>query len=218
MSKGALPKKRIMNLILLGAPGAGKGTQAFKLAEKYNLPHISTGDIFRQNIHDNTPLGQLAKSFIDRGQLVPDDVTIEIVKDRISQEDCKNGYMLDGFPRTVAQAEALEKICDDHYVLDIEIPFERLLHRLTGRRVCEKCGESYHVDFLGDNRVCHCGGKLIHRDDDTEKTVTDRINVYHAKTEPLIAFYQSRGKLISINGDQNVDLVFEEIVEKLSKL
>lgn len=207
-----------MNLILLGAPGAGKGTQAFKLAEKYNLPHISTGDIFRHNIHEKTELGILAKSYIDRGQLVPDDVTIEIVKDRIKKDDCKNGYMLDGFPRTVAQAEALEKICDDHLVIDIEIPFERLLHRLTGRRVCELCGESYHVDFLGENRTCHCGGKLIHRADDTEETVSDRIKVYQAKTQPLIDFYSQKGKLVSINGDQNVDSVFEEIVEKLNKL
>lgn len=207
-----------MNLILLGAPGAGKGTQAFKLAERYNLPHVSTGDIFRQNIHDNTPLGQIAKSYIDKGMLVPDDLTIEIVKDRISKDDCKNGYMLDGFPRTVEQARALEKICDNHYVLDIEIPFERLLHRLTGRRVCDKCGESYHVDFIGENRVCRCGGNLIHRDDDTEKTVGDRIRVYQTKTEPLIAFYKNKDKLIVVNGDQDVDAVFEEIVEKLSKL
>ena len=206
-----------MNLILLGAPGAGKGTQAFKLAEKYNLPHISTGDIFRQNIHDKTQLGIIAKSYIDRGQLVPDDITIEIVKERISRADCANGYMLDGFPRTVAQAEALEQIGAEHFVIDIEIPFERLLHRLTGRRVCEKCNESYHVDFLGDNRTCHCGGNLIHRADDTEQTVTDRINVYHAKTEPLIEFYAKRGKLISINGDKGVDEVFAEITQKLEQ-
>lgn len=206
-----------MNIILLGAPGAGKGTQAVRLAEKYNLPHISTGDIFRQNIHDQTEIGIIAKSFIDKGQLVPDDVTIKIVENRLKEDDCKNGYLLDGFPRTVAQAEALANFSEVDYVIDIEIPFERLLHRLTGRRVCDKCGASYHVDFLGSNRDCECGGKLIHRDDDTEKTVSDRIRVYHAKTEPLIDFYTKRGKLLSINGDQGVDAVFAEIVEKLQK-
>ena len=204
-----------MNVILLGAPGAGKGTQAVKLVEKYNIPHISTGDIFRKNIHDQTEIGVIAKSYIDRGELVPDSVTIKIVENRLKESDCKKGFLLDGFPRTVAQAEALAQICDVDYVIDIDIPFERLLHRLTGRRVCDKCGASYHVDFLGDNRICECGGKLIHRDDDTEQTVSDRIRVYHAKTEPLIDFYSKLGKLVKVNGDQGVDAVFAEMVSKL---
>ncbi|MBQ3572651.1 MAG: adenylate kinase [Clostridia bacterium] len=204
-----------MNIILLGAPGAGKGTQAAYLVNKYNLPHISTGDIFRSNIKERTEIGLIAKSFIDKGQLVPDDVTVKIVQLRLQEKDCENGFLLDGFPRTIYQAEALSKITDIDYVIDIEIPFERLLHRLTGRRVCPACKASYHVDFLGGNEVCECGAKLIHRDDDTEETVSKRINVYTEQTQPLIDFYKERGKLISVNGDQSVDKVFEEIVLKL---
>ena len=166
-----------MNIILLGAPGAGKGTQAAYLVNKYNLPHISTGDIFRSNIKERTEIGLIAKSFIDKGQLVPDDVTVKIVQLRLQEKDCENGFLLDGFPRTIYQAEALSKITDIDYVIDIEIPFERLLHRLTGRRVCPVCKASYHVDFLAGNEVCECGAKLIHRDDDTEETVSKRINV-----------------------------------------
>lgn len=204
-----------MNIILLGAPGAGKGTQAAYLVNKYNLPHISTGDIFRSNIKERTEIGLIAKSFIDKGQLVPDDVTVKIVQLRLQEKDCENGFLLDGFPRTIYQAEALSKITDIDYVIDIEIPFERLLHRLTGRRVCPVCKASYHVDFLAGNEVCECGAKLIHRDDDTEETVSKRINVYTEQTQPLIDFYKERGKLISVNGDQSVDKVFEEIVLKL---
>ena len=204
-----------MNIILLGAPGAGKGTQAAYLVQKYGFPHISTGDIFRSNIKQRTEIGILAKSFIDKGQLVPDEVTCKIVELRLAEDDCKNGFLLDGFPRTVNQAEALSKIADIDYVIDIEIPFARLLHRLTGRRVCSKCNASYHVDFLNGNNVCECGAELIHRDDDTEETVSKRINVYTNQTQPLIDYYKQRGKLISVNGDQSVEEVFAEIVAKL---
>lgn len=207
-----------MNIILLGAPGAGKGTQAAYLVQKYHLPHISTGDIFRSNIKQCTEIGIIAKSFIDKGQLVPDDVTVKIVELRLKEEDCKNGCLLDGFPRTVNQAEALSEFADIDYVLDIEIPFERLLHRLTGRRVCAKCNASYHVDFLNGKTVCECGGELIHRDDDTEETVSKRIQVYTKQTQPLIDYYREKGKLISINGDQKADEVFNEIEKKLGKL
>ena len=154
---------------------------------------------------------------MDTGNLCPDDITIELVKERLSKDDCKNGYLLDGFPRTIAQAEALSEITDIDYVIDIEIPFERLLHRLTGRRVCPACNASYHVDFLNGKNVCACGTELIHRDDDTEATVTNRIQVYTKQTQPLIDYYKERGKLISVNGDNAVDKVFEEIVSKLSK-
>lgn len=204
-----------MNIILLGAPGAGKGTQATFLVQKYGFPHISTGDIFRSNIKQRTEIGIIAKSFIDKGQLVPDDVTCKIVEFRIAEEDCKQGFLLDGFPRTVNQAEALAKIADIDYVIDIEIPFERLLHRLTGRRVCPKCGASYHVDFINGKEVCCCGAELIHRDDDTEETVTKRIAVYTKQTQPLIDYYKEKGKLIAVNGDQSVEEVFAEIERKL---
>ena len=207
-----------MNIILLGAPGAGKGTQAAFIVEKYHLPHISTGDIFRYNIKERTEIGLIAKSFIDKGQLVPDDVTMKIVENRIKESDCANGFLLDGFPRTLPQAEAFCAISNVDYVIDIEIPFERLLHRLTGRRVCDKCNASYHVDFLGDKTTCECGGALIHRDDDTEETVAKRIKVYTNQTQPLIDYYKAKGKLIAVNGDQTPEKVFEEIVKKLGGL
>lgn len=207
-----------MNIILLGAPGAGKGTQAAYIVNKYHLPHISTGDIFRSNIKERTEIGLIAKSFIDKGQLVPDDVTLKIVEKRIVESDCENGYLLDGFPRTLPQAEAFCNIAEVDYVIDIEIPFERLLHRLTGRRVCEKCGASYHVDFLNGKEKCDCGANLIHRDDDTEETVTKRIKVYTKQTQPLIEYYKAKGKLIAVNGDQSPEKVFEEIAQKLGDL
>ena len=206
-----------MNIILLGAPGAGKGTQANYLVNKYALPHISTGDIFRKNIKEQTEIGLIAKGFIDKGQLVPDEVTVKIVELRLAEDDCKQGFLLDGFPRTVNQAEALAKITDIDYVINIDIPFERLLHRLTGRRVCSKCGASYHVDFLNGKTTCDCGEELIQRADDTEETVSKRISVYTEQTEPLINYYQAKGKLITVNGDQSVEAVFEEIASKLGK-
>ena len=210
-------KKKIMNIILLGAPGAGKGTQASYLVNKYALPHISTGDIFRKNIKEHTEIGLIAKSYIDKGQRVPDEVTVKIVELRLAEEDCKQGFLLDGFPRTVNQAEALAKITDIDYVVNIDIPFEKLLYRLTGRRVCSKCGASYHVDFLNGRTTCDCGEELIQRADDTEATVSNRINVYTQQTEPLINYYQEKGKLITVNGDQAAGAVFEEIASKLGK-
>ncbi|MBQ9735121.1 MAG: adenylate kinase [Clostridia bacterium] len=205
-----------MKIILLGAPGAGKGTQAFMLAEKYNLMHISTGDIFRYNIKERTEIGLIAKSFIDKGQLVPDDITIEIVKQWLAENNRSDGFMLDGFPRTVYQAQALSEFASIDWVVDIEVPFEKLIHRITGRRVCKVCNESYHVDFLNGKTVCKCGGELIHRDDDTEETVAKRINVYRNQTQPLIDYYKEQGKLIRVNGDQSAQEVFAEICNKLS--
>lgn len=201
-----------MNIILLGAPGAGKGTQASKLCEKYGIPHISTGDIFRDNIKHCTPIGVIAKSYIDKGQLVPDEVTIALVEDRISRDDCKNGYLLDGFPRTVAQADAFDKIAKVDYVIDIDVEFDKLLDRITGRRVCPKCGESYHVKFIGDRKDCKkCGEQIIQRDDDNEVTVKKRISVYHNQTEPLIEYYKAKGILFRVDGEGDVDEIFNRI-------
>ncbi len=205
-----------MKIILLGAPGAGKGTQAKRLAEKYNIPHVSTGDIFRANIKNATPIGVIAKSYIDKGQLVPDEVTVEIVKQRLNEPDCQNGYLLDGFPRNVFQAEELDKISSVDKVVDIEVDFTKLLKRITGRRVCA-CGESYHVDFLNGKTECsRCGGKLYQRADDNEATVKERLSVYQKQTAPLIDYYSKAGKLLEIDGDKAIDEVFEQIVNKLN--
>lgn len=204
-----------MKIILLGAPGAGKGTQADKLVEKYGFPHISTGDIFRKNIKERTDIGLLAKSYIDAGKLVPDEVTIKIVENRLKESDCENGFLLDGFPRTVEQAKALDEITDVDYVVNIDVPFEKLLKRITGRRVCPKCSSSYHVDFLNGEDTCKCGEKLIQRADDNEETVKQRISVYENQTAPLVEYYGKTGKLLTVNGHKSVDEVFEEIVNKL---
>ncbi len=206
-----------MNLILLGAPGAGKGTQAVRIAEKYGIPHISTGDIFRKNIKEQTPIGITAKSYIDKGQLVPDEVTVEIVRLRLLEDDAKNGYLLDGFPRTLAQAEALDKIADIDTVINIDVDLDALSDRLTGRRVCSKCGESYHVSTKKDDDCSKCGGKLMHRDDDKPETVANRLKVYTASTAPLIDYYSKQGKLVSVNGMNKIEEVFGEITEALKK-
>lgn len=204
-----------MNVILLGAPGAGKGTQATRLAEKYAIPHISTGDIFRENIKKQTPIGVVAKSYIDKGQLVPDEVTVEIVKQRLAKDDCKNGYLLDGFPRNTFQAEELDKFSNVETVVNINVDLTKLLKRITGRRVCP-CGESYHVDFLNGKTTCDkCGAELYQRADDNEETVKSRLSVYENQTAPLIDYYKKAGKLLVINGDQAIDGVFDEIVNKL---
>lgn len=204
-----------MNVILLGAPGAGKGTQAKRLAEKYDIPHVSTGDIFRANIKNQTAIGVVAKSYIDKGQLVPDEVTVEIVKQRLNEPDCQKGYLLDGFPRNVYQAEELDKISNVEKVIDIDVDLNKLLKRITGRRVCA-CGESYHVDFLeGKTECARCGGKLYQRADDNEATVKERLSVYQKQTAPLINYYKKAGKLVVIDGDKAIDEVFEEIVNKL---
>lgn len=206
-----------MNLILLGAPGAGKGTQAVRIAEKYGIPHISTGDIFRKNIKEQTPIGVTAKSYIDKGQLVPDEVTVEIVRLRLLEDDAKNGYLLDGFPRTLAQAEALDKIANIDTVINIDVDIDALSDRLTGRRVCSKCGESYHVSTKKDEDCDKCGGKLMHRDDDKPETVANRLKVYTASTAPLIDYYSKQGKLVSVNGMNKIEEVFDEITEALKK-
>lgn len=205
-----------MKVILLGAPGAGKGTQAVRLAEKYNIPHISTGDIFRSNIKERTPIGIVAKSYIDKGQLVPDEVTVQIVKERLEKDDCKNGYLLDGFPRTVSQAQALDEISDVDVVVNIDVPLHKLMRRITGRRVCGKCGESYHVDYLGDKTTCgKCDGELIQRADDNEETVGKRLEVYEKQTAPLIEYYKEKEKLFNVDGDGDINAVFNAITERL---
>ncbi|PEA54605.1 adenylate kinase [Bacillus pseudomycoides] len=208
-----------MNLILMGLPGAGKGTQAEKIVAKYNIPHISTGDMFRAAMKDETELGLQAKSFIDKGALVPDEVTIGIVRERLSQEDCVKGFLLDGFPRTVAQASALEEIMKDlgkkiNYVLNINVDSGLLLKRLTGRRICKECGATYHLEFNPPAKegVCDkCGGELYQRSDDNEETVANRLEVNIKQTKPLLDFYEELGYLKSINGEQDIDKVFADI-------
>ena len=208
-----------MNIILLGAPGAGKGTQASKIAATYKVPHISTGDIFRENIKNQTPIGVLAKSFIDKGQLVPDEVTCKIVEDRISKEDCKNGYMLDGFPRTIAQAEALDKIATIDLVINIDVDHSLLLDRLCGRRVCKDCGESYHISRLDGKTDCaKCGGELYQRKDDNPETVQSRLTVYNAQTAPLIEYYTKKGILFNVVGNTTPEDVFEKVSKKLDAM
>lgn len=204
-----------MNLILLGAPGAGKGTQAVRIAAEKGIPHISTGDIFRKNIKEGTSLGLKAKSYIDRGQLVPDEVVVGIVEQRINEPDCKNGFLLDGFPRTIAQAEALDRLTDIDYVINLDVDLEKLVDRITGRRVCEKCGESYHVSTKKDDNCEKCDGKLIQRADDTEETVKSRLNVYKNETAPLIEFYKKQGVLVNVDGMQTIDEVYQAILEAL---
>jgi len=208
-----------MNIILLGAPGAGKGTQATRISDSHHLPHISTGDIFRENIKNQTPIGLLAKSYIDKGQLVPDEVTCKIVEERIQREDCKNGYMLDGFPRTIAQAEALEKVAKIDAVINIDVDTSLLMERLCGRRVCKDCGESYHISRLnGETKCARCGGELYQRKDDNPQTVESRLQVYNAQTAPLIAYYGEKGVLVNINGNATPEEVNEEVQEKLKAL
>lgn len=208
-----------MNIILLGAPGAGKGTQASKISDGYALPHISTGDIFRENIKNQTPIGLLAKSYIDKGQLVPDEVTCKIVEGRISQADCAKGYMLDGFPRTIAQAEALDKIAKIDLVINIDVDFSLLLNRLCGRRVCKDCGESYHISKLnGETKCLRCGGELYQRKDDNPETVQSRLDVYKAQTAPLIEYYAAKGLLFNVEGNGTPDDVYAVVSQKLDVL
>lgn len=207
-----------MNIILLGAPGAGKGTQATRISEKFGLPHISTGDIFRDNIKRQTKIGMLAKSYTDKGQLVPDEVTCEIVKDRLQNADCKNGYLLDGFPRNLFQAEELDKFSKVDAVINIDIDLSLLMDRLCGRRVCKECGESYHVNFLSGKATCEkCGGELYQRKDDNEETVGNRLNVYSEQTAPLIKFYTEKGVLRNVNGVGTIEEVFARICDALNK-
>lgn len=202
-----------MKCVFLGPPGAGKGTQASGVCQKFAIPHISTGDMLRAAVAKGTETGLKAKTFMDAGRLVPDDVLIQMVRERLQEPDCKNGYLLDGFPRTVFQAEALEGISSPDVVVDMEVPDEKLLARLTGRRVCSACKGTFHITQLADPKKCpDCGGELIHRDDDKAETIQNRLNVYHAQTAPLVAFYGEKGTLRTVNGDQAPDSVFEEIM------
>lgn len=202
-----------MNIIFLGPPGAGKGTQAQRICNALNIPQISTGDILRRAIKEQTPTGLKAKSYIDAGKLVPDDVIIDIVRDRLAQDDAKNGYILDGFPRTVPQAEALEGIAKIDAVIDLDVADENLIARLSGRRVCLKCGATYHVSMLDGKTTCAaCGEDLVQRDDDKAETVLNRLTVYHNQTAPLVDFYQNKGLLRVIDGDQDMDTIFASIM------
>lgn len=209
-----------MKLILLGAPGAGKGTQATKIAERYNVVHISTGDIFRANIKNGTEIGLLAKSYIDKGALVPDEVTVAIVKDRLTWDDCKNGYLLDGFPRNLYQAEALDTFAEIDGVVNINIDHKLLMDRLCGRRVCKECGESYHISTLGGRTTCErCGGELYQRKDDNPETVASRLKVYNEQTAPLIEYYTKKGVILNFTGTEApASVLFGEIKEVLDRL
>ena len=208
-----------MNIILLGAPGAGKGTLAAQIVEEFKLPHISTGDIFRENIKNETPIGLLAKSYIDKGQLVPDEVTCKIVEERIAKDDCKNGYMLDGFPRNIAQADALSKITNIDMVINIEVDFSLLMDRICGRRICKACGENTHLKYLNGSSVCpKCGGELSQRKDDNPETVGSRLSVYNEQTSPLIAYYTEKGVIFNVEGSGSPEATFEVVKAKLSSL
>lgn len=199
------------NIILLGAPGAGKGTQAAMIAEEFKVPHISTGDILRRNMKEGTPLGLKAKAFVESGGLVPDEVVIGLVEDRLSQEDCKNGYILDGFPRTIAQAEALDKVARIDLAINIDVPFETIIDRLGGRRVCV-CGETYHVSMLNGETTCkRCGKELFIRDDDKPETVKNRLKVYSDQTQPLIDYYRSQNKVVDIKANGTKEEIFADI-------
>ena len=207
-----------MKLILLGAPGAGKGTQATRLAEHYQIPHISTGDIFRANLKAQTELGMKAKTYMDAGLLVPDELTVDLVMDRISQEDCANGYILDGFPRTLAQAAALDAKVQIDAAVDVEVPDENIVSRMAGRRVCPACGEPYHTEWKVPKKegICdRCGAELIIRKDDEPETVLKRLVVYHDQTQPLIDHYGSLDRLVTVDGTLSVEEVTEAIVSAL---
>lgn len=209
-----------MKIIMLGAPGAGKGTQAEKISAKYSIPHISTGDIFRANIAGGTELGKKAKEYMDQGLLVPDEVTIGMLLDRIHEADCEKGYVLDGFPRTIPQAESLTKALDAEntaidYAIDVDVPDEAIIGRMSGRRACLKCGATYHIVYAAPKQegICDkCGSALVLRDDDKPETVKKRLTVYHDQTQPLIDYYKGKGVLRSVDGTQSLDKVFADII------
>ena len=207
-----------MNVIFLGPPGAGKGTQAVRVCERLGIPQISTGDILRRAMKEGTPTGLAAKSYVDKGLLVPDEVVIAIVRERLAMEDCRKGYILDGFPRTVPQAEALAQFAQIDAVIDIEVSDEKLTERLSGRRVCLNCGGTYHVSTLGGKTTCaKCGNELIQRNDDKAETVLSRLSVYHAQTAPLIDYYAKLGLIRTIDGAQPMEACFEAILSALGE-
>ena len=208
-----------MKIIMLGAPGAGKGTQAKMIAEQYGIPHISTGDIFRANIKNGTELGKEAKKYMDQGLLVPDELTVKILLDRVADKDCENGYVLDGFPRTIPQAEVLDreltKLGDQiDYAINVDVPDENIIRRMSGRRACISCGATYHIEHIPPKQegICdHCGKELVLRDDDKEETVKNRLKVYHDQTQPLIEFYTKKGVLQTVDGTKDMKDVFDAI-------
>lgn len=212
-----------MKIIMLGAPGAGKGTQAKMIADKYSIPHISTGDIFRANIKNGTELGKKAKTYMDQGLLVPDELVVDLVVDRVGQEDCSNGYVLDGFPRTIPQAEsldaALEKLDSKvDYAINVEVPDENIVRRMSGRRACVACGATYHIVHIPTKveGICdRCGSELILRDDDKPETVKKRLAVYHEQTQPLIDYYNNKKVLVEVDGTKDMNDVFTDIVKIL---
>ena len=213
-----------MKIVMLGAPGAGKGTQAKMIAAKYNIPHISTGDIFRANIKNGTELGKKAKTFMDQGMLVPDELTLELIMDRFAQADCANGYVLDGFPRTIPQAEALTKALSDKndkldFAINVEVPDENIVNRMSGRRACLACGGTYHIKYNPTRKegICDaCGGELVLRDDDKPETVAKRLDVYHSQTQPLIDYYAGQNILKEVDGTKDVAEVFADIEKILA--
>lgn len=215
-----------MNIILMGLPGVGKGTQASEIVKKFPIPHISTGDMFRKAIKDETDLGKEAKSYMDRGELVPDEVTVGIVKERISEDDAKKGFLLDGFPRTIDQAEALNEIMSElgrniDAVINIEVPEEELMNRLTGRRICEKCGTTYHLVFNPPkvDGICDIdGGKLYQREDDNPETVSNRLNVNVKQSKPILEYYNEKGVLKNIDGAKDIDDVTKDVIDILDQL
>lgn len=215
----------MLRAVLLGPPGAGKGTQAVRLVEKYEIPHISTGDIFRKNIKEGTELGKKAQEYMNAGALVPDELVVDLVKDRLQQDDCKNGFLLDGFPRTIFQAEKLDEFLSESnlkmdIVINLKVKKEALIKRLTGRRVCKDCGASYHIVNIPPKKegVCDiCGGELIQRKDDNIETVENRINVYEEQTAPLIGYYKEAGSLVDFDGEASLDEVFDAIVQAIGE-
>ena len=214
-----------MKIIMLGAPGAGKGTQAKKIAAKYDIPHISTGDIFRANIKNGTELGKKAKTYMDQGLLVPDELVVDLVVDRVNQEDCQKGYVLDGFPRTIPQAESLDRALANmdqkmDYAINVEVPDENIIRRMSGRRACVDCGATYHIVYAAPKKegVCDkCQGSLILRDDDKPETVEKRLHVYHEQTQPLIEYYTQAGILKNVDGTVDIDVVFDAVTKILGE-
>ena len=213
-----------MKIIMLGAPGAGKGTQAQMIADKFNIPHISTGDIFRANIKNGTELGKKAKEFMDKGLLVPDELTVQLLLDRVANDDCKNGYVLDGFPRTIPQADVLDaeltKLGDKvDFAVNVDVPDENIVRRMSGRRACLKCGATYHIEHIPPKKegICDkCGSELVQREDDKPETVQNRLSVYHEQTQPLIDYYDKKNILKTVDGTKDMQEVFNEIVKILN--